>query len=178
MRPVVFDTNYGHANDFVLKGAMLFAIWADKPHRPMMDVDLLGFGKPDPAQLSEIFRALCIIELEPDGLAFDEASVRVEPIREDRAYEGLRVRLMAHLGSARVPLQIDVGFGDAITPAPPPADIWSAPGSAGAATANLPTGDGRGSRVLDSAVDPAARGGFPQLLDISTCATSNVVRLL
>ena len=35
-----------HANDFILKGAVLFSIWADAPHRPTLDVDLLGFGEP------------------------------------------------------------------------------------------------------------------------------------
>lgn len=105
-----------HCQQFVLKGAMLFAIWADKPHRPTQDVDLLGFGSPEADRLVGIFQDVCAISVEPDGLVFDAGSVGSEPIREDAVYDGLRIRLLARLGTARVRLQIDVGFGDVITP--------------------------------------------------------------
>ena len=111
-------TQSPYADAFVLKGAMLFAAWTGKPHRPTQDVDLLGFGDPSIERLASIFREITIVEVESDGLAFDPASVQVEPIREEAIYDGLRVRLLAFLGAARIPLQVDVGFGDAITPGP------------------------------------------------------------
>ena len=111
-------TQSPHADAFVLKGAMLFAAWTGKPHRPTQDVDLLGFGDPSTERLASVFRQIAIVEVEPDGLTFDAASVQVEPIREEAIYDGLRVRLLAFLGTARIPLQVDVGFGDAITPGP------------------------------------------------------------
>lgn len=111
-------TQSRHAEAFVLKGAMLFAAWTGKPHRPTQDVDLLGFGEPSAERLATIFRDIAVVAVEPDGLEFDPASVRVEPIREEAIYDGLRVRLLAFLGTARIPIQVDVGFGDAITPGP------------------------------------------------------------
>lgn len=111
-------TQTPHAKDFVLKGATLFAVWTGKPHRPTQDVDLLGFGPPDVDRLIEVFRDVCRAEVVPDGLAFDAETVTAAAIREGNIYDGVRVRLTAMLGKARVSLQIDVGFGDAVTPAP------------------------------------------------------------
>lgn len=111
-------TRSTHAEKFVLKGAMLFAAWTGKPHRPTQDVDLLGFGEPSAERLASVFREIAVAAVEPDGIIFDPTSVKVEPIREEAIYDGLRVRLLAFLGTARIPLQVDVGFGDAITPGP------------------------------------------------------------
>jgi hypothetical protein len=108
-----------HANGFILKGAMLFHLGATPlPHRPTRDVDLLGKGSPDLARLKEIFRVLCGVKVADDGLVFDERTVRVDRIRDEEEYEGVRVRLEARMESARIPVQVDVGFGDALTPAP------------------------------------------------------------
>ena len=112
-----------HRNDFVLKGATLFAVWADTPHRPTKDLDLLGFGTPSADRLVRIFRELAVLNVELDGLTFDADSVEVGLIRAENAYGGFRVRLLALLGKARVPLQVDVGFGDAITPGPVEAQV-------------------------------------------------------
>lgn len=111
-------TRSPHADAFVLKGAMLFAIWAEKPHRPTQDLDLLGFGTPSVERLERVFREVCATAVEPDGLVFDPASVAAHPIREDSVYDGIRLHIMAMLGKARIPLQVDVGFGDSITPEP------------------------------------------------------------
>jgi predicted nucleotidyltransferase component of viral defense system len=73
---------------------------------------------PDIALLEDAFRDICRAEVEPDGLAFLEDSVRGERIKEEEEYEGVRLRLTAALGNARIPLQVDVGFGDAVVPAP------------------------------------------------------------
>ncbi|WP_213954371.1 nucleotidyl transferase AbiEii/AbiGii toxin family protein [Variovorax sp. dw_954] len=105
-----------HANRFLLKGALLFALWYDEPHRPTRDADLLGFGPADAESLTAVFRDLAAM-VEDDGIVFDPRSVRAQVIREDNAYGGMRITLQARLGSARCGLQIDVGFGDAVTPA-------------------------------------------------------------
>lgn len=106
-----------YRDQFLLRGSMLFALWFDAPHRPTRDADFLGFGSPDPARLAGVVRDLCEMESD-DGLQFDTASIAVAPIREEASYEGVRLRLQARLGNARCHVQWDVGFGDAVTPAP------------------------------------------------------------
>ena len=106
-----------HRATFVLKGAMLFAVWEGSPHRATRDVDFLGFGERSEARLAAVFRELCALEVPDDGLAFDPASVRAEEIRTTDEYGGIRVTFAALLGGARLQVQVDVGFGDAVTPA-------------------------------------------------------------
>jgi hypothetical protein len=103
---------------FLLKGAMLFVLWTGQVHRPTRDLDLAGRGDPSADALVRQFRQICATATEEDGLRFDADSIQVEVIREQQAYEGQRVRLLAYLGTARIPLQIDIGFGDAVTPSP------------------------------------------------------------
>ena len=105
-----------HRRWFVLKGAMLFSVWEVLPHRPTKDLDLLGRGSDDPAALREVFRRILSVEVEPDGLEFDRDSIDVEPLHEGQDYEGVRVSLTARLGAARIPLQVDVAFGQAVRP--------------------------------------------------------------
>lgn len=102
--------------EFVLKGAALFIIWSKEIYRPTMDLDLLGYGEPSSARMENVFRRLCKIDVVNDGLEFDEKSVRVVEIREEAEYHGRRIKLVACLGNARIPIQVDIGFGDAITP--------------------------------------------------------------
>lgn len=106
-----------HADRFLLKGALLFALWYDTPHRPTRDADLLGFGSDDEATLIATFRDIAAMDLG-DGIVFDLGSVKASAIREDNTYGGTRITLVARIGSARCALQIDVGFGDAVTPGP------------------------------------------------------------
>ena len=106
-----------HADRFLLKGALLFALWYDTPHRPTRDADLLGFGPDDEASLITTFRDIAAMDLG-DGVVFDPDSVKADAIREDNTYGGTRITLVARIGSARCALQIDVGFGDAVTPGP------------------------------------------------------------
>jgi hypothetical protein len=108
--------NSPHHDLFILKGAMLFLLWGMDDHRPTRDADLLGFGENDSANLVSIFRDICRTEVDDDGLTFDPASVQAEAIREEMEYGGIRVTLRAVLERARISLQIDVGFGDAVTP--------------------------------------------------------------
>jgi hypothetical protein len=106
-----------HANRFLLKGALLFELWYDDPHRPTRDADLLGTGADDHATLIATFQDIAAMGLD-DGIVFDPASVKAAAIREDDLYGGTRITLLARVGSARCALQIDVGFGDAVTPEP------------------------------------------------------------
>lgn len=107
-----------HREQFVLKGAMLFALWEPTLHRVTRDLDLLGFGHPTRERLAEIFKELCRLEVEPDGVDFDPRSVKCDDIRARDEYAGIRVKLRATIGQAVVPLQVDVGFGDAMPVAP------------------------------------------------------------
>ncbi|MCK5243276.1 nucleotidyl transferase AbiEii/AbiGii toxin family protein [bacterium] len=105
-----------YAGDFILKGAMLFMVWTGQSYRPTMDMDFLGYGDNSSERLTEVFRSLCGIDVEPDGLIFDINTVNAMPIREEQEYPGQRVTLTALLGKARIPIQVDVGFGDVVTP--------------------------------------------------------------
>ena len=104
-----------HRDRFVLKGAMLMTTWFDDPHRPTRDVDFLGYGDPAPEPMLAVFREICAIE-ENDGVIFDVDTLRVELIREELEYGGLRLRTAARLAGARIAIVIDIGFGDAIEP--------------------------------------------------------------
>ena len=106
----------GHASRFVLKGATLFTLWRGNPHRATRDLDLLGFGDSSIDSVRDFLTQVVATSVQPDGVAFDAQSLVVGPIREDQEYGGVRGTLVARLGSARVKAQIDVGFGDAITP--------------------------------------------------------------
>jgi hypothetical protein len=106
-----------HAPRFLLKGALLFSLWYDLPHRPTRDADLLGFGNADIKSLVDVFRNLCALNVD-DGLIFDPAQVTGDEIRKDAGYAGVRIELKATLDGARLSLQVDIGFGDAVNPAP------------------------------------------------------------
>ena len=123
---------------FLLKGATLFAVWSDRPHRPTRDLDLLGFGDNDIAAVQDVFRTLCSTYDPEDGLGFVPESVQGRRIRGGQEYQGVRLTLLAMLGKTRIPLQVDVGFGDDVYPAPdeievpgliglPSARVWAYP---------------------------------------------------
>jgi predicted nucleotidyltransferase component of viral defense system len=106
-----------HAERFVLKGATLFKLWSADRGRATWDLDLLGRGASAVADVVQVVRELCAVHAE-DGLAFDLESLAGEEICAGDEYEGVRVRLTAWLAEARIPVQVDVGFGDAVVPAP------------------------------------------------------------
>jgi predicted nucleotidyltransferase component of viral defense system len=106
-----------HADRFLLKGAMLFNLWYDMPHRPTRDADLLGFGASDLDSIGQTFRDIVAVDVA-DGIVFDPASIQVEEIRKSAGYAGARVIVAAELARARCKTQVDVGFGDAVTPGP------------------------------------------------------------
>lgn len=111
-----------HNERFLLKGASLFTLWFDQPHRPTKDLDLLGFAPNEIPAIEQAIKEICSIEYA-DGLNFLAETVVGETIREDLAYQGVRVKLTANLGNIRIPLQIDVGIGDAVTPGPETAEF-------------------------------------------------------
>ena len=110
--------NSRYHNQFLLKGAMLFAVRGGAPHRPTRDLDLLGFGPNDLPQVQAVFQNICQVPVEPDGLKFLPDTVRVSEIREDQEYQGVRLPFDAKLENAIIPIQVDIGYGDAVTPAP------------------------------------------------------------
>jgi hypothetical protein len=101
---------------FVLKGASLFTLWLGSPHRSTRDLDLLGFGSQEVGTITKTFQSLCRQPIEDDGLLFEPSTVSVTTAREAEKYAGLRVLFRASLGQAIVPMQVDIGFGDVITP--------------------------------------------------------------
>lgn len=101
---------------FVLKGARLMMIWSERSFRTTRDLDLLGFIDASPESVEEAVKAICGILVESDGLDFDESSIQVTEIRHQQKYKGQRIKLNAYLNKARILLQIDVGFGDVVTP--------------------------------------------------------------
>jgi 6-phosphofructokinase len=103
---------------FVLKGALLFELWTEQAHRPTRDADFLFDGDNDPSRFETIFKEICALTIDEDGLQFDPASVKAQRIKEDADYEGVRVTILSYLQRARIPMQIDIGFGDTITPPP------------------------------------------------------------
>ena len=105
-----------HRDRFILKGAMLFAAWFEDPFRPTRDLDLLGHGDRATSSIKATIREICKTKVEDDGLVFDVEGLNAEPIRKDQQYGGVRVKTTAFLGKTRIPVRIDIGFGDIITP--------------------------------------------------------------
>ena len=95
----------------------MLQVWTGETYRPTRDLDLLGKGIPN-VTYQKIFSDVCSQDVENDGISFLSETIRIERIRDEEAYEGVRVLLEGRLGSVRIPLQVDVGFGDAIVPAP------------------------------------------------------------
>lgn len=104
-----------HADRFVLKGAMLMMSWFEDPHRGTRDLDLLGFGDPQPEAMLATFGEILALNTD-DGVEFDAGALRVDRIREELEYGGLRLRTTASISGARIGLTIDIGFGDAMEP--------------------------------------------------------------
>lgn len=112
-----------HADQFVLKGATLFTVWTGEPHRATRDIDLLGFGDRTVERVRGVFADVVAVEVDEDGVELDPANVHVEPIREDQDHGAVRVVLAARIAGARIRLQVEVGFGDVITPSAGEAEL-------------------------------------------------------
>ncbi|MGH7558899.1 MAG: nucleotidyl transferase AbiEii/AbiGii toxin family protein [Gemmatimonadota bacterium] len=105
---------------FVLKGAMLLRLWSDNPYRATRDLDLLRTGDGSFDAIRADLRTICTVPVDPDGIAFEVDSIRVEAIRAEDEFAGTRATLLARCGSARLSLQVDMGLGDAVWPPPQP----------------------------------------------------------
>jgi len=112
-----------YADRFVLKGALMLRVWRSPELRPTMDIDMLGRMSNEEADIVDQIRDILTADVEADGLAFDPDSIQAERITEDADYEGLRIRFPGTLGSARVNMQIDIGFGDVVYPGPEESDL-------------------------------------------------------
>ena len=107
-----------HADRFVLKGALMFSAWTGSISRPTMDIDLLGKIENSIELIVAVVKDACEMEVENDGIVFHKDTVTATRITEDADYKGVRVLLRGNLGSIRLFLQIDIGFGDVIIPGP------------------------------------------------------------
>lgn len=107
-----------HRDAFVLKGAMLFTLWADEPFRATGDLDLLGFGSPVGERVQAVFRDLAGVPVDDDGITFDMSDLRVEDMQGRDEDKGVRLSFIAKMGNVRVSMKVDVGFGDVVTPGP------------------------------------------------------------
>ena len=105
-----------HADQFILKGALMFSAWCGPASRPTMDIDLLGKIDNQLDTITAVMKNACLTDVEPDGMSFNADTVDAGRITEDAEYEGVRVRVHGGLGKARVSIQIDIGFGDVIVP--------------------------------------------------------------
>ena len=103
---------------FVLKGAMLLRVWSDQPYRATRDLDLLHLGDGSFDAIRDDIRTICVTPVEPDAVVFGTDAVRIETIRAEDEYAGIRATLPTHCGTARLTLQIDMGLGDSVWPTP------------------------------------------------------------
>lgn len=106
------------ADRFILKGALLLTAWRAPMSRPTIDIDLAGRTSNELDDISELIGTVCDVVTKPDGIEFNRASIEVTRIKEDADYEGVRVKFHAVLAKARIPMQIDIGFGDVVVPGP------------------------------------------------------------
>lgn len=118
-----------HAERFILKGAMMLRVWRSPQFRPTMDIDMLGRTSSDELCIVSQMRDIMTAGIDPDGLVFAPDSIRTERITEGAEYEGIRVRFLGTLGTARISMQVDIGFGDIIHPDPEMAELPTLLGS-------------------------------------------------
>ena len=107
-----------YAELFILKGASMLRVWQSPTPRPTKDIDLLGrTGNKEP-DIVALMRDILSVEVQPDGLTFDPATIKTDPITENAQYEGIRIRFLGTLGKTQHHMQIDIGFGDVVYPEP------------------------------------------------------------
>lgn len=112
-----------HSKHFILKGALMLRVWESPEFRPTMDIDMLGKTSNDEADIVSQIIDILNVAVDPDGLNFDVNSILSERIKEDADYQGVRIRFRGTLDSARVNIQIDIGFGDIVHPSPEECDL-------------------------------------------------------
>ena len=102
----------------ILKGASLLAVWMDEPYRATRDIDVLALDGSDESYVRQVVATICEVPCAEDAMTFDLSSVRVFPIRTGQEQPSQRVKLTSRLGNARIPVQVDIGFGDIVVPGP------------------------------------------------------------
>jgi len=112
-----------HAQHFILKGALMLRAWNSPQFRPTMDIDMLGRTSNEDENIISQIRDVLAVDVLADGLSFDGDSIASERITEDADYEGIRIRFLGYLGTARINMQIDIGFGDVVYPGPERAEL-------------------------------------------------------
>ncbi len=112
-----------HADHYILKGALMLRAWRSPEFRATMDIDMLGRTSNEEANIVAQIRDIIALDVDSDGLVFDPDSIQTEQITEDADYEGIRIRFRGLLGTARINMQIDIGFGDIVYPEPEEADL-------------------------------------------------------
>jgi predicted nucleotidyltransferase component of viral defense system len=112
-----------YAQQFILKGGLMLRVWQVAESRPTMDIDMLGRTSNEPSRIVLQMQEILTLAVEPDGMTFDVASIQTEPITKDSDYQGIRVRCLGYLDTARVNIQIDLGFGDVVFPQPETASL-------------------------------------------------------
>ena len=108
---------------FILKGALMLRAWRSPEFRSTMDIDMLGRTSNEVAGIVVQIQDILAIEVIPDGLIFDPDSIQAKSITEDADYQGIRIRFRGTLDSARVNIQVDIGFGDIVFPEPEESDL-------------------------------------------------------
>jgi predicted nucleotidyltransferase component of viral defense system len=104
---------------FCLKGGALLYAHERASSRPTMDLDLLGIHiSGDQEEMKSVFQSICRIECLEDGVLFLHETLETSEIRKEGRYSGVRIKIDGRLGNIRQVSQIDIGFGDTITPAP------------------------------------------------------------
>jgi len=105
-----------YADAFVLKGALLFTVWDIPERRVTLDIDFWARYDNRVESIESVMKDICELPVEPDGLVFDSNGVHGRKIKEDADYEGVRVKFLGFLARSRIPMQIDIGFGDIVYP--------------------------------------------------------------
>ncbi|MFD4662258.1 nucleotidyl transferase AbiEii/AbiGii toxin family protein [Streptomyces halstedii] len=101
---------------FILKGGLLLAHFGAR--RMTRDIDILGHAfSGEEAEMIRRIAAIATTEVD-DGVTYDSATLRTVPIREEDEYHGLRLSMAASIARARLKLQLDISFGDPVTPGP------------------------------------------------------------
>ncbi|MBU0671552.1 MAG: nucleotidyl transferase AbiEii/AbiGii toxin family protein [Candidatus Margulisbacteria bacterium] len=107
-----------YADQFILKGALMFTVWQVPERRTTLDIDFSARFSNKVAAIEDMIKDVCKVPVDPDGLVFNASSVKAKKIKENADYEGVRVKFHGLLGRSRVTMQIDVAFGDTMYPAP------------------------------------------------------------
>jgi len=107
-----------YADRVILKGALMFTVWQVPERRTTLDIDFSAHYDNQITALEKMIKDICRISVSQDGLIFDPQTVKGHRIREEADYEGVRIKFTGFLECSRIPMQIDVAFGDIIYPKP------------------------------------------------------------